>query len=976
SLSCWTNLYYLIHDKLQRVKILPILSCNLSNVSLIQYTFVHLKSVKSSPKYRKWHFRDSKFKNFLGPSALAFSPPKRKELPTALLSPLPLLLNAIPHQTFCYQQTIYHCSTLVRLPSLPVNSIVINARRATTRLLTIRVAICASCVIPRTVPSLNGNFAKTVTGSLKVTNASTAIKMTLSSRSSLWQSQMFHLSKAKKTRSTEERNDLLDDDVAVENDSRTKAVTRKSFLGQTRKTSFASGCFSRKTRIRRLSHITFRLTTEIITRGAKILSLTVPEMNIKFIDSLCFIPMKLAAFPKTFGLTELQKGYFPHFFNRAENQDYVGPLPDSKFYDPDGMSSDDREKFYSWYNEQVRRQYEFDFQAEILRYCQSDVDILRRCCLEFRELFSQITDVDPFASCLTIASACNLVFRKTFLQENTIAVIPPCGYKPENKQSVIALKMLAWVAQRDNTVIRHARNHGEQRIGKYFVDGFNVETNTVWEIQGCLWHGCERCYARDTVNPINHMTMQDLKQRTLEKIQFLKDNGHNVVEIWTCDIERQLATEPEMKDFIDNFEISEPLEPRHAFFGGRTNATRLYYDVQPEEKIRYVDFCSLYPWCNKYGEYPIGHPKIITENFQPISDYFGLVKCSVLPPRALYHPVLPYRTQGKLMFPLCRTCADNLQQEPCHHSDAERTLHGTWVTLELEKALGKGYKLMRVDEVWHFPEHTDGLFKDYIDTFLKIKQEASGFPPECDTDEKKGQYIADYAAKEGKFAQRPNMTKLNRRVLYFDTDSVIYVSKEDEWEPPTGSYLGQLTDELDGGYITTFVSGGPKNYAYETSTDKTVCKVRGITLNYRTAQKVNFNLMCDMVCLEALSDLTDSITVNIPYKINRDTKEKSVKTRSENKDYRIVYNKRLFLISRVVFQTYSLEDRFDIRSINKACSTELVVTRRVRKKLKKIGCVVSCGILFHLRSLEHITYQCFNAPSGINQRIDITVRLL
>jgi hypothetical protein len=50
--------------------------------------------------------------------------------------------------------------------------------------------------------------------------------------------------------------------------------------------------------------------------------------------------------------------------------------------------------------------------------------------------------------------------------------------------------------------------------------------------------------------------MQDLKQRNLEKIQFLKDNGCNVVEIWTCDIERQLATEPKMKDFFDNFEIS------------------------------------------------------------------------------------------------------------------------------------------------------------------------------------------------------------------------------------------------------------------------------------------------------------------------------------------------------------------------------------------------------------------------------------
>lgn len=76
-------------------------------------------------------------------------------------------------------------------------------------------------------------------------------------------------------------------------------------------------------------------------------------------------------------------------------------------------------------------------------------------------------------------------------------------------------------------------------------------------------------------------------------------------------------------------------------------------------------------------------------------------------------------------------------------------MHGTWVTLELEKAMQMGYQLVKVDEVWHFPEHTDGLFKDYVDTFLKIKQESSGFSADCDTDEKKAQYIADYAAKEG-----------------------------------------------------------------------------------------------------------------------------------------------------------------------------------------------------------------------------------
>ena len=47
---------------------------------------------------------------------------------------------------------------------------------------------------------------------------------------------------------------------------------------------------------------------EVILRGAKILSMTIPMFNIKFIDSLNCIPMSLAKFPQTFGMSELCKG--------------------------------------------------------------------------------------------------------------------------------------------------------------------------------------------------------------------------------------------------------------------------------------------------------------------------------------------------------------------------------------------------------------------------------------------------------------------------------------------------------------------------------------------------------------------------------------------------------------------------------------------------------------------------------------------
>ena len=73
---------------------------------------------------------------------------------------------------------------------------------------------------------------------------------------------------------------------------------------------------------------------------------------------------------------------------------------------------------------------------------------------------------------------------------------------------------------------------------------------------------------------------------------------------------------------------------------------------------------------------------------------------------------------------------------------------------------------------------------------------------------------------------------LQERVLYYDTDSVIYVHKPGKPDPPLGNYLGDLTDELNGDYITSFVSGGPKNYAYRTKKGKTETKIRGITLDY------------------------------------------------------------------------------------------------------------------------------------------------
>lgn len=75
--------------------------------------------------------------------------------------------------------------------------------------------------------------------------------------------------------------------------------------------------------------------------------------------------------------------------------------------------------------------------------------------------------IDPFANCITIASACNLVFRSNFLRPDTIGIIPAQGYRPEEKHCVKALQWIKYVAQSESVHIQHACNGGEKTIDQY-----------------------------------------------------------------------------------------------------------------------------------------------------------------------------------------------------------------------------------------------------------------------------------------------------------------------------------------------------------------------------------------------------------------------------------------------------------------------------------------------------------------------------
>ena len=113
-----------------------------------------------------------------------------------------------------------------------------------------------------------------------------------------------------------------------------------------------------------------------------------------------------------------------------------------------------------------------------------------------------------------------------------------------------------------------------------------------------------------------------------------------------------------------------------------------------------------------------------------------------------------------------------------------------------------------------------------------------------------------------------------------------------------------MTNELQPGeFIEEFVSGGPKNYAYRvvggngtTKTHKkSVCEVRGITLNYSTSQRVNYDVIRDMILKTGRTTPDDVVTIHTDKKIKcKREKDGRVQILSEAEDkiYRVSFLKR------------------------------------------------------------------------------------
>ena len=99
------------------------------------------------------------------------------------------------------------------------------------------------------------------------------------------------------------------------------------------------------------------------------------------------------------------------------------------------------------------------------------------------------------------------------------------------------------------------------------------------------------------------------------------------------------------------------------------------------------------------------------------------------------------------------------------------------------------------------------------------------------------------------------------------------------YNPPLSEFVGGMTDELGGSYITEYVSNGPKNYAYRTGDGKQAVNVKGFTLNFVASQQLTLDVMKEMAILEQ----EEHIIVTESRKIRKDLKRRQINTLPSSK---------------------------------------------------------------------------------------------
>ena len=238
-----------------------------------------------------------------------------------------------------------------------------------------------------------------------------------------------------------------------------------------------------------------------------------------------------------------------------------------------------------------------------------------------------------------------------------------------------------------------------------------------------------------------------------------------------------------------------------------------------------------------------------------------------------------------------------MQQNPDKHTVAKLMLNSMWGKFGQRTNKTQVREFTRAQDMHTFlgsgkydVRYVSPLTADRVEVHFKLHEEMEDVSPNLNI------FVACFSTCWALLRLYEALETLQERVLYFDTDSVIFYKDQNQPSLELGNYLGDFKDELaPDESIVEFCSGGPKNYGYHTTNGTTVCEVRGFSLNWEGTAQLNYEILRQNVVDEVIQPEPDPRTTRVTEstKIVRQPKTYTLTTQVGHKEYRSVFNKRV-----------------------------------------------------------------------------------
>ena len=642
--------------------------------------------------------------------------------------------------------------------------------------------------------------------------------------------------------------------------------------------------------------------------GSKIMSMTVG--NVVFRDSLLHIQASLESFPKIFGLdpSKFAKGFFPYKFNRPENQAYTGTIPPKNIFEPEMMSSEKRKSFFEWHDSQ---RGEYIFRQELEKYCISDVDILAKSLeiyiKEGMELNEGLNPMD-FA---TVASYALKVYQTLHMPKDSLAVL-----------------------NEEETVFASSGFHGGRT---------DVRKMAAF-------------YSQDQVDSGIYAKYQDV-QSLYPTVQFFDDLPCGIPTIITfIDWKfggRALGLQPSLEEVNKWFGIvkcdicpSEYLH--HPIVLNRDEVSgKLLATLLPQKGIvlttpeLHMALKNGYTLEKVYEYHKYKKSKDLFKSY--IRTYLKIkIECGGMPSHIKTPEeweVFKFYHQNVLGISLER---DKVVKNPGKKQIAKMMLNSLW---------GKFAESQHYSQHFIYSPNDTDTMTSYVE--FENKWETGEVQVQLHMAIGKGSFLivyknmtekvynknralrcnlslASFVTSWGALRLWEELNKLGDRVLYHDTDSIVYEYNASKYNISEGKYLGEWEDETSGNPIVKFIAIGPKTYSYaylgkeeEASeenklkmieghveyleTSSTIrpyiysCKCKGFTLNHYNSLQINFNTLHKLL----LGEVAVLNSTALKFKWDRVSCEMT--TMLENKALRYVYDKGKVNAQTLIVYPYGSE---------------------------------------------------------------------